>query len=337
MDPHAAGVGPPACRQAACGAWCGPTLIVGWPLAARLRAASAAQRSSRAAPHPGRAPRPGGSGACTGSRGVVLQIAALQALDSLAGGFVVQSPARLLVPPPLRAGPGGPGPTLLRHAACCRRLSFLAAARLAERCRPAAHDGLHATSSRTCSWPLVPLVDAVASRGRGDCCSARHVLSQMDVPTRQAYTMALVAPDERAAAAGLTAASAGCAGDLARAHRDCAGPRRHRPPVPARGRAEDRVRPRPVLLSSGRRAACRRRRPPSHFAARPSRGASARRARSTCAPTPSPGPRPAMRRAMAEAEVGDDVYAEDPTVNRLQEAAARAARLRGRALGALRA
>ena len=29
-------------------------------------------------------------------------------------------------------------------------------------------------------------------------------------------------------------------------------------------------------------------------------------------------PTPAMRRAMAEAEVGDDVYSEDPTVNRLQ-------------------
>ena len=34
-------------------------------------------------------------------------------------------------------------------------------------------------------------------------------------------------------------------------------------------------------------------------------------------------PTPAMRRAMAEAEVGDDLYGEDPTVNRLQEAAAR--------------
>ncbi len=33
-------------------------------------------------------------------------------------------------------------------------------------------------------------------------------------------------------------------------------------------------------------------------------------------------PTPAMRRAMAEAEVGDDVYMEDPTVNRLQERAA---------------
>jgi threonine aldolase len=34
-------------------------------------------------------------------------------------------------------------------------------------------------------------------------------------------------------------------------------------------------------------------------------------------------PTPAMRRAMAEAEVGDDLYGEDPTVNRLQEEAAR--------------
>jgi len=33
-------------------------------------------------------------------------------------------------------------------------------------------------------------------------------------------------------------------------------------------------------------------------------------------------PTPAMRRAMAEAEVGDDVYGEDPTVNRLQDLAA---------------
>ncbi|MGA8143029.1 MAG: GntG family PLP-dependent aldolase [Candidatus Acidiferrales bacterium] len=34
-------------------------------------------------------------------------------------------------------------------------------------------------------------------------------------------------------------------------------------------------------------------------------------------------PTPAMRRAMADAEVGDDVYGEDPTVNRLQEHAAK--------------
>jgi len=41
-------------------------------------------------------------------------------------------------------------------------------------------------------------------------------------------------------------------------------------------------------------------------------------------------PSPAMRKAMAEAEVGDDVYIEDPTVNRLQ---ARAAEIFGREAG----
>jgi threonine aldolase len=38
-------------------------------------------------------------------------------------------------------------------------------------------------------------------------------------------------------------------------------------------------------------------------------------------------PSPAMRRAIAEAEVGDDRYGDDPTVNRLEE---RAAELTGR-------
>ena len=33
-------------------------------------------------------------------------------------------------------------------------------------------------------------------------------------------------------------------------------------------------------------------------------------------------PTPEMREAMAKAEVGDDVFGEDPTVNRLQELAA---------------
>ena len=32
----------------------------------------------------------------------------------------------------------------------------------------------------------------------------RFAISQMDVPTRQSYTMAVVAPDERSAAAGVT-------------------------------------------------------------------------------------------------------------------------------------
>jgi len=40
-------------------------------------------------------------------------------------------------------------------------------------------------------------------------------------------------------------------------------------------------------------------------------------------------PTPEMRRAMAEAEVGDDVYGEDPTVNLLEERAAEAAGKQG--------
>jgi hypothetical protein len=42
---------------------------------------------------------------------------------------------------------------------------------------------------------------------------ARFAISQMDVPTRQSYTMAVVDPDERSAAAGITgmARSAGAA------------------------------------------------------------------------------------------------------------------------------
>jgi len=43
-------------------------------------------------------------------------------------------------------------------------------------------------------------------------------------------------------------------------------------------------------------------------------------------------PSPAMRRAIANAELGDDVYGEDPTVNRLQE---RAAQMLGKEAGLL--
>ena len=41
-------------------------------------------------------------------------------------------------------------------------------------------------------------------------------------------------------------------------------------------------------------------------------------------------PTPAMRRAMADAEVGDDVFGDDPTVNALEE---RAAELLGKEAG----
>jgi predicted MFS family arabinose efflux permease len=49
---------------------------------------------------------------------------------------------------------------------------------------------------------LVPLMPNMASAMA--LLLARFAISQMDVPTRQSYTMAVVQPDERAAAAGVT-------------------------------------------------------------------------------------------------------------------------------------
>ena len=48
-------------------------------------------------------------------------------------------------------------------------------------------------------------------------------------------------------------------------------------------------------------------------------------------------PTPEMRRAMADAEVGDDAYGEDPTVSRLESLAAGAARQGGGAATCRRA
>jgi MFS family permease len=47
--------------------------------------------------------------------------------------------------------------------------------------------------------PLMPNVELAVT-----ALLIRHLLSQMDVPTRQSYTMAVVAPDERSAASGVT-------------------------------------------------------------------------------------------------------------------------------------
>ena len=47
--------------------------------------------------------------------------------------------------------------------------------------------------------PLMPTVELAAL-----VLFARFAISQMDVPTRQSYTMAIVEPDERSAAAGVT-------------------------------------------------------------------------------------------------------------------------------------
>ncbi len=72
---------------------------------------------------------------------------------------------------------------------------------------------------------------------------ARFSISQMDVPTRQSYTMAVVAPDERSAASGVTtiARSVGAALSPSLAGLLMAVPVSFQCPVFSFGRSENRL------------------------------------------------------------------------------------------------
>jgi hypothetical protein len=143
------------------------------------------------------------------SRGVVLRLAALFSVDALAGGLTVQSLMVLYFH--LRFGvPLAPLAALFFGANACSALSFLAAAPLARRfgllnTMVFSHLPSNVLLALVPLMPVFPLAAAVLI--------ARQALSQMDVPTRQAYTMALVAPQEQTAAASVTslARSAGSA------------------------------------------------------------------------------------------------------------------------------
>jgi MFS family permease len=141
------------------------------------------------------------------SRSIVVQLAGLQALDALAGGFVAQSLLVYWFDQRFGAGPEVLG-RLFFGTQILSALSFLAAARLAERV------GLLHTMVFThiLSNALLAAVAVMPTfRLAAATLLCRHLFSQMDVPTRQSYTMALVAPDERAPAAGLTTAVRGLA------------------------------------------------------------------------------------------------------------------------------
>jgi MFS family permease len=135
-----------------------------------------------------------------GSRGIVLRLSGLFSVDALAGGLVTQSLLALYFH--LRFGASL---TLLAAlffgANLLSALSFLAAAPLARRF------GLLNTMVFT-HLPSNALLIAVAFMPTFPLAAGalllRQLLSQMDVPTRQAYTMALVAPEERTAAASVT-------------------------------------------------------------------------------------------------------------------------------------
>lgn len=134
------------------------------------------------------------------SRGIVWRLTALFSVDALAGGLVVQSLMVLFFH--LRFGVSLTMLSALFFGAnLLSALSFLAAVPLAKRF------GLLNTMVFT-HLPSNILLILVAFAPTFPLAAAllllRQALSQLDVPTRQAYTMALVAPEERTSAASVT-------------------------------------------------------------------------------------------------------------------------------------
>ncbi len=134
------------------------------------------------------------------SRGVVLRLSALFGLDAFGGGFVLQSVIAYWFATRWGVEPAGLG-AILFVANLLAAASSLAAARIAARIgllntMVATHLPSNVLLILVPLMPTLPLSMAVLF--------ARFSISQMDVPTRQSYTMAVVAPDERSAAAGVT-------------------------------------------------------------------------------------------------------------------------------------
>ncbi|MGC8510861.1 MAG: MFS transporter [Acidimicrobiales bacterium] len=134
------------------------------------------------------------------SRRVVHGLGALFALDSLAGGFVVQAFVAYWLEVRFGASTTTLG-VVFFAVAILQTLSFLVAPRLGERF------GLLRTMVATHlpSNVLLALLAVAPNLGAAVAVLlARTTLSQMDVPTRQAYVMAMVDPEERTAAAAYT-------------------------------------------------------------------------------------------------------------------------------------
>lgn len=135
----------------------------------------------------------------TKSRRHVWELAGLQSVDAFAGGLLVQGLFVWWFHLRYNVGAESMGP-LLFASNLLAGLSFLLAPKIAK------HFGLLNTMVFThlpcsillCTIPLMPNFAAASAM-----VLFRSILSQMDIPTRQAYTMLLVSPDERPAAAGL--------------------------------------------------------------------------------------------------------------------------------------
>ena len=135
------------------------------------------------------------------SRKVVFKLSALFALDAFAGGLVVQSMIAYWFHVKFGVDSGTLG-SIFFGANVLAGISALLAVPLA------AKIGLINTMVFThipsnillMLVPLMPNLPLAIG-----ILLLRFSISQMDVPTRQSYTMAVVAPDERSAASGVTA------------------------------------------------------------------------------------------------------------------------------------
>jgi MFS family permease len=145
------------------------------------------------------------------SRGIVLKLSTLFALDAFAGGFILQSFVAYWFTVRFNVDAGSLG-TVFFFANLFSGLSGLVAARLADRF------GLVNTMVFThipsnVLLMLVPLMPTFETSMA--VLLARFAISQMDVPTRQSFVAAVVAPDERSAAAGVTNIFRSCGAMLA--------------------------------------------------------------------------------------------------------------------------
>jgi MFS family permease len=134
------------------------------------------------------------------SRDVVVKLSALFALDSFGGGFVVQSFAAYWFYLRFGAQPETLG-AIFFWANIFAGISALLASRLASRfglikTMVATHLPSNVLLILVPLMPTLPLAVLVLL--------VRFSISQMDVPTRQSYIMAVVSPEERSAAAGIT-------------------------------------------------------------------------------------------------------------------------------------
>ncbi len=169
-----------------------PVALAGALVAARLSPAVEAPQSPRPA-----APRRSPLGR---SRPVVYRLCGLFAVDSLGGGFVIQAFVAYWLSARFGAPIGVIG-VIFFASGLLQAVSFLVAARLGERF------GLLRTMvfARLPSNVLLAAVAFAPSLGwAAGLWLARVGLSQMDVPARQAYVMALVDPDEQTGAAAYT-------------------------------------------------------------------------------------------------------------------------------------